>query len=149
MKSKKVTGKDVYLMKWDYRFLFGRHKARRVDEVYDGGNPYGASYLAWVYYNVEDVDFHDDILNALGLSRIGKPGNAPEMYDAYVEALPEEVRDLVKNHGANCRMGAAAHRRREDRVYFERRCARVEFANFRASNKALLQAQNHGHKKLK
>ena len=51
------------------------------------------SYIAWAYYNASMVSFCDEILDALQLSRIDKPGTDPDAYKRWVHNFFEAMSD--------------------------------------------------------
>lgn len=135
----------LYKMKWDYRFTFGKYEAKRVDEVFANGW-YGKTYIAWAYYNKEDITFIDEILDALNImDRIEKPGSCPEKYDAWVNTIPEDARQEIERYRNNLHMGVAAHRKALKRRADRNRLEKHEDAMERISGKGYLQWKNQGH----
>ena len=131
----------VYRMKWDYRFLFGKYKGRRVDEI--AKDIYGKTYIVWAYYNKEDIDFDDTILEALGVEKIDKPGVAPAMYDKWMEKCPD--RDAIETYKNHVAMGKAS----ASRAYFKRAQRAVDVRVFsrdsREFSKGSMAWKNQGH----
>ena len=70
---------------------FGKHSASTVWEII---NVLGdIDYLHWVYYNMSNISYHEDILQEIGIvNRIEKPSKNPELYihihkSKYIEGL--------------------------------------------------------------
>ena len=70
----------------------------------------GHSYLRWVYYNIENINFMDDILNELGISeefRIPKPGKDDSILKTLNRKLlnelltPDEIEVYFKQKSYN------------------------------------------------
>lgn len=93
------------------------------------------TYIGWIYYNYEIIDFNDDIKRELRLIEIPKPGIAPKVYADWIRKYGEKLTDEEKMHGvAKKRAGAA----RAAKV----RLAAAEYAG--SLSKRVLQGINQG-----
>ena len=129
-------------MKWDYRFTFGKYRAQRVDEV--AKTMYGKSYIAWAYYNKEDLDFSDDIIEALGLEKIAKPGAQPELYGKWMDEHSSEM-EGISAYVEHVKMGKAS----SQRAYYKRAqkavYVRTQSRDLNENSRARLTWVNQGH----
>lgn len=107
------AGKDTYYrMKWDYRYTFGKCKGRTLKDVFDSGSR-GKDYMAWMYYNVDNIDYADDVKQALNLTTIEKPGNNEEIYKQWHdENIEANMTDDEKAARDIRKMADMSHRRK-------------------------------------
>ena len=62
-------------------------------------------YLHWVYYNMSNISYHEDILIEIGIvNRIVKPSKNPELYinihtSKYIEGLSIQMASHFKKMG--------------------------------------------------
>lgn len=130
-----------YRMKWDYRFTFGKHKAQRLDDVISQGID-GKSYAVWAYYCIENLDYADEVLDFLGLTKIDKHTTTDKaLYDAWVQSLSEEERNQISFELLKNKSHATKHRQIKSSMRFNNYCHRDAY-NY---SKARLQSRNHGH----
>lgn len=112
---------------------WGKFENRTVESVLDSQ----PSYLVWLYYHVQWMNFTDDILDQLRIfpeERITKPGTNDEIFE-------KRKYLILKSHtGAAAPFIANAYRKRK-----ARRIAK-EMENATYFSKADLQAINHGHR---
>lgn len=135
----------LYKMKWDYRFTFGKYKGQRVDEVFQNGW-YGKTYIAWSYYNCEDLTFTDEILDAVGIAdRIEKNGANPQMYFHWLETIPRDAKEMIDQYQKNVALGKLAHQRSVVKKYFKKRLAEHESKTEKELSAGRLQWKNQGH----
>lgn len=72
---------------WQSVLKFGRYADMTVRQVYEIKE---RSYLWWCYYNLENIDFLEDILVELMITeewRISKPGKNPDIEDRFIEEV--------------------------------------------------------------
>lgn len=60
---------------------FGKYSEETVEKLIELGQ---VEYLKWVYYNMSNIDFLPEVLDAIRITdRIEKPGTAPELFEKY------------------------------------------------------------------
>lgn len=97
-------------------------------------------YIAWVYYNIEKVTFSQDILDELQITeKINKPGTDNKAFYRWKDAKYAHFTEEEKEHGRFARY-------RNKRNVALARLSRVKRET--TFSKGVLQAANHGHKKL-
>jgi len=105
----------------------------------------GHSYLRWVYYNIEHIDFMGDILDELGISeefRIKKPGKNSSILKTLNRKLLD---DLLTPNEQEVYFKQKSYNKKEDRRS-EREM--IDDDNNIESKKSL-QLKNQGHKRFK
>lgn len=154
--SQKQTGPGyttVYKMKWDYRFLYGMFRGKRVDDVYNSGMR-GREYIGWMYYNMAMIDFADEIKEKLSITPIEKPGVDKEAFKEWREKFDgiDNMSDEEKRRREILVMANASHRKKVARdkaaAWKEKSDARGEWRDDKISNPGRLQQANHGHIKF-
>lgn len=140
----------LYILKWDYRLPVGKMKGlRTVKELFDMG-PRWRDYLGWVYYHYEFISFKEDILQALHLTPMEKPGRNPEAYAAWVRSIEATLTEEEKAAKVKNIMGRASHRRRLEREAAQEAARKVDskadYRDSRISSAARLAWYNQGHR---
>lgn len=135
---------SFYRMKWDYRFCFGKYQSKSVKEIFESGFV-GKEYLIWAYYNNEYLDFIPEIVEALGIEPIEKPGKNTELGDiqkqAYINSLSDEERQQFDHYWLKSwRTNKNYNDKRNDAIY-----ARGKNRDDKLSNPGSLQWKNQGH----
>lgn len=130
-----------YKMKWDYRYPFGMYNGKRVDDVYKSGIT-GKEYVGWVYYNMEMVDYDQNIINELGLQPIEKPGKNEEMFKVWRDANFSEEEKAGLYKGA---LGRISHSASMKRKIQNKRYGNFIRGDERAFTKGKMAWKNQGH----
>ena len=95
-------------------------------------------YIVWVYANCEKVSFKKEILDALGVRQIQKPGIDPDILREWKRKQSEQFTEEERKHGAYAK------------YWGRKRAAKANLARVERSvrrTKGELQAINHGHRK--
>lgn len=88
----------LILRKMSFKSTFqeGKYKDYTVQQVLDL-NPFdGKTYLIWVYYNMSNLSFLDEVLEHIGITqyyRIDKPGKiqSKDLYDQYRKEITSRI----------------------------------------------------------
>lgn len=121
---------------WKSKLGFGKYADMTVRDI----AIYCRSYLAFVYYNCDMIDFADEIKQELQLIEITKPGKAPEMKNKWLAKVGETMTDEQKMHYW---MSRKAGKKRAAKAAL----AHAESDERRSTYKGVMQARNHGHLK--
>lgn len=118
------------------RIDFGKHAGLLVGDIL----AVDETYIPFLYYNFSNLSFRKDILEALEVTPIPKPGTNPEMWKQWkskhyfeeIEGLSEQEKIIRKKRLARIRRG------RDLEKAISRR-------NAESLSPGQLQAINHGH----
>lgn len=99
-------------------------------------------YLIWLYYQMSNISFVDEILDRLGIEKISKPGKSDELYKKYRQQRFIDKRSKMT---------------KEEYMHYRwaQKCAdkRIDLARLKQKERELhqtkgqLQQINHGHYK--
>lgn len=146
-----VAGRDTYYkMKWDYRYTFGRYQGKMIKDVYESGNR-GKDYVGWAYYNMPNIDYADDIKEALNIFPIEKPGKDEEAFKKWHdENIEVNMTDDEKQARDIRKMADMSHRRKvaRDRAAYimQKSDERGNERDDRISGAGRLAWYNQGHR---
>lgn len=112
---------------------FGQYSDLRVGDVLK----IDADYIAWAYYTLSMVSFKADILEALDITPIEKPGVSEEAFKAWKRKASEQYTKEEREHFHY------ALKRADKKAALHRLCEAKRATSF---TKGQLQALNHGHK---
>lgn len=99
------------------------------------------SYIGYVYYNCQKISFHKDILEAMKLTPIEKPGADKEAFAAWKKENNYDNLPFTPEQTQHYRFIKARAEKRRAKA----RLAREEEMEERYCKKGRLQAKNHGH----
>ena len=116
---------------------FGRYRDLLVGQIIQ----LDPSYIAYVYYNVNKVSFHKDILEALKLTPIEKPGTSKDAFTAWKKENNLDQLPFTPEQAQHYRFIKANAEKRRAKA----RLRREEEMEERYCKKGRLQAKNHGH----
>lgn len=122
------------------RLGFGKYSELTVMEVID---TFRKDYLRWVYFNVKNIDFMDDILQTLGIIekfRIAKPGVSAEKYS---ECL-KDMKQFFEEHNKDSKFNKIRGAGQICEIKTKRKANLMR--NKRFEQKGNLQRINQGHK---
>ena len=122
------------------QLTFGRYNGLLVGDVLK----IEPDYLGYAYYTFEMISFADNILDALKIERIPKPGKSEEVFNKWKHARHLEITEGMTEEEY---MHYRVHNNRLAKGKAIRRKVFVE--NALHYSKRELQAINHGHKPLK
>ena len=121
---------------WKSKLGFGQYADMTVRDI----SIYCRSYLAYIYYNCDMIDFIDEIKAELQLIEIPKPGKAPERKNEWLAKVGESMTDEQRAHYW---MSRKAGRKRAAKAAL----AHAERDERRSTYKGVMQARNHGRLK--